>query len=108
MSIPERLQQALADRYRLEREIGAGGMAFPDTATSRIVLSGNTSEPRWSRNGRERFFKRDGLMTVVPVKTGGELTLGRARNLFPLDRQSGGSTVGPSSLAVRVHEGPAV
>ena len=27
MSIPDRLNAALADRYRLERELGAGGMA---------------------------------------------------------------------------------
>jgi serine/threonine protein kinase len=27
MPIPERLQAALADRYRLEREVGQGGMA---------------------------------------------------------------------------------
>ncbi|NIW37054.1 MAG: serine/threonine protein kinase, partial [Gemmatimonadetes bacterium] len=26
-SIPERLQAALAERYRIERELGAGGMA---------------------------------------------------------------------------------
>ena len=27
MSVPERLSAALADRYRLERELGQGGMA---------------------------------------------------------------------------------
>ena len=27
MTIPERLSAALADRYRIERELGAGGMA---------------------------------------------------------------------------------
>lgn len=27
MTIPERLSTALSDRYRLERELGAGGMA---------------------------------------------------------------------------------
>ncbi len=27
MAIPDRLQAALADRYRIERELGAGGMA---------------------------------------------------------------------------------
>jgi len=31
--LPERLMDALADRYRIEREIGAGGMATAYLAT---------------------------------------------------------------------------
>ena len=33
MAIPERVRVALADRYAIEREIGAGGMATVYVAT---------------------------------------------------------------------------
>src|SRR5438128_12038933 len=61
----DRLHTALADRYRLERELGAGGMATvylardlkPDPP---VALEGLRPEPA-AVLGAERFLRRIGL-----------------------------------------------
>ena len=57
---------------------------FPDVQQARHKISeGGGTEPRWSRDGRELFF-RDGNddMAVVEVSDGGEFTFTRPSRLF--------------------------
>ena len=77
--ISERLSAALAERYRIERRLGEGGMATVylaedlkhDRKVALKVLRPELAallgaEPRWSPNGRELFYRsgRDELMAT--------------------------------------------
>jgi hypothetical protein len=45
-AVPDRLATALADRYRLERELGQGGMATMDLAEVLEIFWGGLGSPR--------------------------------------------------------------
>jgi eukaryotic-like serine/threonine-protein kinase len=57
---------------------------FPDVNAERFVISvGGGSEPLWSRDGRELFFRGPrGEVLVVPVTTTGQFQNGVPRKLF--------------------------
>jgi hypothetical protein len=55
---------------------------FPDLAGKIAVSQGGGTRPRWSRNGRELFYRQGDAMMVVPVATRGGLSLGAAQRLF--------------------------
>ena len=55
---------------------------FPDGAGSRLVSRGGGGEPRWSRTGRELFYKSGGRLMSVAVTSGSTLSLGIPRPLF--------------------------
>ena len=56
--------------------------SFPDRATERLMSTAGGLEPRWSRDGRELFFKDGGNLVVVSVPPGPVFTPGPARILF--------------------------
>ena len=60
--------------------------SFPDARTRRLVSSGGGSYPRWSRDGRQLFYREtDGqLMTVPVLTTGASLELGPPRAIMRL------------------------
>jgi serine/threonine-protein kinase len=57
---------------------------FPSIASLRLVSRGEATEPRWSRSGRELFFKSNNQLMKVDVGPGPGLSLGTPRPLFPL------------------------
>jgi serine/threonine-protein kinase len=58
--------------------------SFPDMASNRLVSSNGGVEPRWSRDGRELFFKSGGQLVAVPVPAGATFAPGLPRALFPV------------------------
>jgi len=56
--------------------------SFPDMGSKRLVSRGGGIEPRWSRNGRELFFKSGGQLMSVPVPPGPAFLPGDPRPLF--------------------------
>jgi len=46
------------------------------------VTTGGATEPRWSRSGRELFFRRGDSLYAIPVAFGAEPVVGQARALF--------------------------
>jgi len=48
----------------------------------RVVSRGGGLEPRWSRDGRELYYRSHGLMMSVPVTQGPRLEFGNPRPLF--------------------------
>lgn len=56
--------------------------SFPDMGSKRLVSRGGGIEPRWSRNGRELFFKSGGQLMAVPVPPGPAFLPGDPRPLF--------------------------
>jgi len=58
--------------------------SFPDMTSKRLVSRGGGSEPRWSRNGRELFFKSGNRFMVVDVPPGPVFNPGSPRALFAL------------------------
>jgi eukaryotic-like serine/threonine-protein kinase len=59
--------------------------AFPDMSSTRVVSQGDGSEPRWSRDGRELFFKSEGNLVVVSVPAGPVFRPGAPTVLFSVD-----------------------
>ena len=57
---------------------------FPSMSPRRLVSRDGGIEPRWSRNGRELFFKSGGQMMAVSVAEGPALDVGDPHPLFPL------------------------
>jgi eukaryotic-like serine/threonine-protein kinase len=55
---------------------------FPGGGPSRRVSRDGGGEPRWARNGRELFFKSNGMLMSVAVTSGAALSLGTPRPLF--------------------------
>jgi hypothetical protein len=99
----DRLTTALAERYRIERELGQGGMATVylahdlkhDRPVAIKVLrpelaavigaprpSEGGIEPRWSKHGREIVYRDRGGFLAVPVAPGADFTIGRTDSLF--------------------------
>jgi serine/threonine-protein kinase len=58
--------------------------SFPDMASNRLVSSNGGVEPRWSRDGRELFFKSGGMLSVVDVPPGSAFAPSLPRALFPV------------------------
>lgn len=58
--------------------------SFPDMASKRLVSRGGGTEPRWSRNGRELFFKSGDRFMVVDAPPGPVFNPGNPRTLFSL------------------------
>ncbi len=56
--------------------------SFPDIASIHLVSSNGGSEPRWSRSGRELFFKSGGNLVAVDVPSGSSFTPGLPKELF--------------------------
>jgi Tol biopolymer transport system component len=56
--------------------------SFPDMGSKRLVSRGGGTEPRWSRNGRELFFKSGGELMSVAVPPGPTFLPGDPRPLF--------------------------
>jgi Tol biopolymer transport system component len=83
--------------------------SFPDMGSKRMVSQGGGVEPRWSRNGRELFFKSGGQLMSVAVAPGAALLPGEPRPLFPLAgfrmaRNRPQYDVGPDGRFVMVRE----
>jgi serine/threonine-protein kinase len=57
---------------------------FPAGTPRRLVSRGRGSEPRWSRDGRELYYKSDTHMMAVSVDAGPGLDVGDPRPLFSL------------------------
>jgi len=57
---------------------------FPSMSPRRLVSREGGVEPRWSRNGRELFFKSSGQLMAVSVAEGASLDVSDPRPLFPL------------------------
>ena len=57
-------------------------MAFPSGDVTRLVSTGGGSEPRWSSDGRELFYKSANNLMSVAVTTAPTLTLGTPQRLF--------------------------
>jgi hypothetical protein len=57
---------------------------FPDVASGKWAVStGGGSEPVWSRDGRELFYRTmEGGLVVVPVSTTSTFSMGAPRVLF--------------------------
>ncbi|UCF19646.1 MAG: hypothetical protein JSU87_17305 [Gemmatimonadota bacterium] len=81
MSITETLRTALADRYRIERELGQGGMA---TVYGRWQVSRDGgNEPLWAHSGEELFYRSgNGDLMAVAVQPGSGFRAGEPRALF--------------------------
>jgi serine/threonine-protein kinase len=62
----------------LKRFSGGGGM--------RPVSTGGGSYPVWNPNGKELFYRSGDKMMAVPVRTEGELVLGRPVALFKIQK----------------------
>jgi serine/threonine-protein kinase len=58
--------------------------SFPDMGSKRLISRGGGVEPRWSRNGRELYFKSGGQFMAITVPPGPGFTPGDPRALFPL------------------------
>ncbi len=58
---------------------------FPEGTPRQLVSRGQGTEPRWSRDGRELYFKSATHMMAVSVGAGPQLDVGDPRELFPLD-----------------------
>jgi serine/threonine-protein kinase len=58
--------------------------SFPEMGSRRMVSRGGGTEPRWSSDGRELFFKSGGQLMAVTVPPGPSFTPGDPRPLFPL------------------------
>ncbi|HMV33763.1 MAG TPA: hypothetical protein PKA50_16715, partial [Gemmatimonadales bacterium] len=58
---------------------------FPSVAWRRPISSGGGTEVRWSRSGRELFYKSATHLMAVPVTAGASFTAGAPRPLFRLD-----------------------
>ncbi|MEQ1692799.1 MAG: hypothetical protein ABMA00_16025, partial [Gemmatimonas sp.] len=59
--------------------------AFPDRSSTRLVSRNGGTEPRWSRDGRELFFKSGDNLVVVSVPPGPVFTPSSPRELFPVN-----------------------
>ena len=59
---------------------------FPAMTPRRLVSRGGGIEPRWSRDGRELFFKSSTHMMSVSIGDGASLDVGNPRPLFTLGR----------------------
>jgi len=57
---------------------------FPDLSATRLVSRDGGTEPRWSRDGSELFYKSRGQLMAVDVPAGSGLTFGTPRPLFPV------------------------
>ncbi|HEU5218720.1 MAG TPA: hypothetical protein VFU23_08670, partial [Gemmatimonadales bacterium] len=83
--------------------------SFPDMGSKRMISRGGGIEPRWSRNGRELFFKSQGQLMSVAVPPGAALLPGEPHPLFPLGgfrmaRNRPQYDVGPDGRFVMVRE----
>lgn len=58
--------------------------SFPDMGSKRLVSRGGGTEPRWSRNGRELFFKSGDQLMSVAVPPGPSFLPGDPHPLFSL------------------------
>jgi hypothetical protein len=60
--------------------------AVPITSTKIPISNGGGTQPRWSPNGRELYYRaHDGKVMAAPVKLGATFEAGVARALFDLD-----------------------
>jgi serine/threonine-protein kinase len=57
---------------------------FPSAATKHVVSHDGGSEPRWSRDGRELFFRGPAALMSATVAPGPVFVAGTPRPLFPL------------------------
>ncbi len=77
--------------------------------SKRMVSRGGGREPRWSRNGREIFFKSGGQLMTVAIPPGNTLIPGDPRPLFSLAgfrsaRNRPQYDVGPDGRFVMIRE----
>jgi serine/threonine-protein kinase len=56
--------------------------SFPDMKAKRLVSRGGGTEPRWSRSGRELFFRSGTQLMAVDVPLGASFSPGNPRPLF--------------------------
>ena len=102
MTVPiERLHSALSDRYTIERELGAGGMATgypahdlehhrmgalkvlkPDFAWTRRISNGGGVSPRWSPMGDELLYWQGTALVSHAGRGYAPQEFGPARILF--------------------------
>ena len=57
---------------------------FPSAAAAHLVSRGGGTEPRWSRSGRELFFRGGGRLMAVEIAPGATFVAGTPRPLFTL------------------------
>ena len=79
-------------------EAGRSGIyvtEFPKPLTKTPLATGEGDHPRWSRDGKELFFRSKGALMTVPVlEDGGRIGFGPPRTLFDVRRAMGAG--GPS------------
>ncbi len=64
---------------------------FPHGSGKTQISSGGGGWPRWSRNGKELFYRATNkLMSVGVEERKGELVIGKTQALFPIDPAPGG------------------
>jgi eukaryotic-like serine/threonine-protein kinase len=56
--------------------------SFPDGKSNRIISTNGGGEPRWSRSGRELFYKGDGRLMAVDVRADNAFLPGLPHPLF--------------------------
>ena len=56
--------------------------AFPPSGSRHLITVEGGNEPKWSRDGRELFFRLAGSMFAVPVQTAGVFSAGKPARLF--------------------------
>ena len=56
--------------------------SFPDSSGTWLVSQGGGTEPAWSPDGRELFYRTDDWLMAVPVVTSPRFSVGRRDSLF--------------------------
>ena len=89
-----RLSLALADRYRIERELGQGGMA---TVSAVQVSDQGGTEPNWARSGWALYYRTAGDLVSVAVTAGANFSIGARRTVLQQVRPSNAAIAGGKS-----------
>lgn len=55
---------------------------YPDRSVRYLISSGGGTEPVWSRDGRELFYRQQDALMAVPITPADDLEAGRATRLF--------------------------
>ncbi len=85
-------------------------LPFPGPGDPYPVSSGGGTDPRWSRDGSELFYRSGERIIVVSVRTSPSLETGVPEELFPADydfTESMNWDVGPDGRFVFVKAGTA-
>jgi Tol biopolymer transport system component len=74
--------------------------AFPSGGRREKISADGGSEPLWSYDGREIFYRKDSTLMRVAIEGSAELSPGRPTPLFDVSAYAPAWTLGPVSYAV--------